>query len=103
MGLGGTAKKLQKMIDTAEQTYHRLNEMREQMNALRETVEATGDRVERLEAEQRDQRALLEALADEQGVDVDAVLTAANADATAATSDVSDSAVDEPAQTDNNS
>lgn len=74
MGLGGTAKKLQRMIDMAEQTYNRINEVREQLNGLRTTVEETGDRVESLEAEQREQRALLEALADEQGVDIDDAL-----------------------------
>jgi hypothetical protein len=74
MGFGGTAKKLQRMIDMAEQTYNRINEVREQLNALRTTVEETGDRVEALEAEQREQRALLEALADERGLDVNEVL-----------------------------
>lgn len=99
MGLGGTAKKLQRMIDMAEQTYNRLNEVREQLNTLRETVEQTGARVADLEAEQRDQRALLEALADEQGIDVDEVLADAGqggADGTAETDG-------QPAETDNNS
>ena len=74
MGLGGTAKKLQRMIDMAEQTYNRLNEMREQLNALRTTVEETGQRVESLETDQGKQRALLEALAEEQGLDVETIL-----------------------------
>ena len=74
MGLGGTAKKLQRMIEMAEQTYSRINEVREQLETLRTTVEETGERVESVEAEQREQRALLEALADEQGLDVDEAL-----------------------------
>lgn len=94
MGLGGTAKKLQRMIEMAEQTYNRLNEVREQLNGLRTTVEDTGERVERLEAEQDEQRALLEALAEEQGLDVGAVLdeaTPAAADGNGSTDESSGS------------
>ena len=98
MGLGGTAKKLQRMIDMAEQTYHRLNEVREQLDSLRTTVEETGERVEHVEAEQREQRALLEALADEQGLDVDEVV----ADAGGVSADGADNA-DASAEQDNNS
>lgn len=105
MGLGGTAKKLQRMIEMAEQTYNRLNEVREQLNALRTTVEETGERVEKLETDQDEQRALLEALAEEQGLDVDAVLADAQsveADGTATTheTEATDDATPEP---DNNS
>ena len=105
MGLGGTAKKLQRMIDMAEQTYNRLNEMREQLNALRTTVEETGERVEKLESEQDEQRALLEALAEEQGLDVDTVLADArsvDADEPGATDD-SDAAEDATPDADKNS
>lgn len=100
MGLGGTAKKLQRMIDMAEQTYHRLNEVREQLTSLRETVERTGAQVADLEAEQRDQRALLEALADEQGIDVDEVLAD---DGEAGTNGTTAETDERPATTDNNS
>ena len=74
MGLGGTAKKIQQMVDMAEKLYERLNEVREQLTALRATVEETGSRVEVLERENARQRALLTALAEEEGVDVEAVL-----------------------------
>lgn len=74
MGLGGTAKKIQQMVDMAEKLYERLNEVREQLTALRATVEETGSRVEALERENAKQRALLTALAEEEGVDVEAVL-----------------------------
>ena len=68
MGFGGTTQKLQKVASMAEDVYAKLNELRDQMQAMRETVE----RVDRRTAENR---ALLEALAAEEGVDVDAVLT----------------------------
>ena len=68
MGFGGTTQKLQKVASMAEDVYAKLNELRDQIQAMQETVE----RVDRRTAENR---ALLEALAAEDGVDVDAVLT----------------------------
>ncbi|EFW92865.1 hypothetical protein ZOD2009_08344 [Haladaptatus paucihalophilus DX253] len=75
MGLGSTAKKIQKVADTAEKLYAKLNEMREQLVDMRETLETTNERVERLEAENEHQKALIEALAREEGIDVDEVLS----------------------------
>ena len=77
MGLGSTTKKLQKVADIADDLYTRLNEQREQLQELRSTVEETSDRVEAIDREQTEQRALLEALAEEQGLDTDAILTEA--------------------------
>lgn len=74
MGFGSTAKKVQKMADTAEKLYAKLNELREQVNEMRGTVETMSDRVETLEAENAEQRALIEALAEEEGIDVDDVV-----------------------------
>jgi regulator of replication initiation timing len=82
MGLGGTAKKLQKVVDMAEELYDRLNYLREQLAQLQETVERTGTQVERLQREQAANRALLERLAEQQGIDVDEALkTASNENA----------------------
>lgn len=81
MGLGGTAKKLGTMLDIAEQTYNRLNDVREQLNSLRETVEGTEARFDDVEREQRRQRALLEAVAEEQGIDTDAVVASVESEA----------------------
>jgi septal ring factor EnvC (AmiA/AmiB activator) len=78
MGLGSTAKKIQKVADTAEKLYAKLNEMREQMVDMRDTLETTNERVERLEAENAHQKALIEALAHEEGIDVDEVLADAD-------------------------
>lgn len=78
MGLGSTARKLQKVADFAEDLYKRLNELRDQVKEMQSTVVATKERVERLEAENREQRALLEEIAREQGIDLDAVTAKAH-------------------------
>jgi len=77
MGLGSTTKKLQKVADMADDLYTKLNEQREQLQELRSTVEETSDRVEDIDRKQTEQRALLEAIAEEQGLDTDAILTEA--------------------------
>jgi uncharacterized coiled-coil DUF342 family protein len=77
MALGGATKKLQKVIDTAEETYKRLDELREQVHLMRETLTDTHRRVRGLERELEDQRAVIEALARQEGVDVDSVLAEA--------------------------
>jgi methyl-accepting chemotaxis protein len=73
MGLGSTAKKLQKVADTAEELYRRINDLKEQMRQTQETVNETSARVDDLEREVREQRAILERLAENDGIDVDAV------------------------------
>jgi predicted Rossmann fold nucleotide-binding protein DprA/Smf involved in DNA uptake len=78
MGFGDTAKKLQKVADMAEDVYRKLNELREQVVETKETVEETKDRVDSLEADTAEQRALLEALAEQQGVDIDDVIAEAH-------------------------
>lgn len=78
MPLGNTARKLQKVADTAEDLYAKLGELREQVTATREAVEETSHRLDRLEAEAAEQRALLEAIAEKQDVDLDAVAATAH-------------------------
>ena len=73
MGLGSTTKKIQMLADTAEKMYHRLNEVREQVESTQTTVQDTGDRVQTLESEIVEQRAILEAIATELDIDLDAV------------------------------
>lgn len=73
MGLGSTAKKLQQIADMAEDVYARLNQLREQVAETRKTVDETKDRVDELDRELAEQRALVEALAEEQGIDVEAI------------------------------
>jgi len=73
MGFGSTAKKLQQVADMAEDVYARLNQLREQVSEMRETVIETQGRVDELDRELAEQRALLEALAEEQGIDATAI------------------------------
>ncbi len=74
MGFGSTAKKLQKVAEVADKLYERFERLREQVNDLADTVEETNERVADLEREVATQRAVLEALAEQDGVDVDAVV-----------------------------
>ena len=71
--IGGAGKKLSTMVDLAEDLYERVNDLRSRMESMTETLEATADRVERLETELGEQRALVAAIAEEQGIDVEAV------------------------------
>jgi len=82
MGLGGTAKKVQQMADIAEKLVARFKELRDEVMALREQLDDTNDRVQDVESELDSQRKLLEALAEKEGIDVDAVT--AETDATEA-------------------
>lgn len=71
--LGNAGKKLSRMVDLAEELYERVVELREQVRALRETTQETRDRVVAVEDELADQRALLEAIADAQGLAVGSI------------------------------
>jgi archaellum component FlaC len=74
MGLGSTAKKIQRVADVADEVYTKVNELKTQLQDLRQTVEATSDRVDDVDRELAEQRAIVEALADQQGIDTAAVL-----------------------------
>lgn len=76
MGLGSTAKKLQRVADVAEEMYARLNEVRGTLASVEDTIDDTHGRVEELERQVAQQRALLEALAEREDVDVEAALAA---------------------------
>lgn len=77
MPLGGATKKLQQIVDMAEQTYERLNDLREQVQEMRQTVIDTNRRIRQLERTVDDQGALIEALAHDADVDVEQVLAEA--------------------------
>jgi uncharacterized coiled-coil DUF342 family protein len=100
MGLGGTAKKLQKVAEMAEDVYERLNDLRDQINEMRQTVVETKDRVDTLETETAEQRAILEAIAEEQGIDVETVTATAHiAEAEATISPAASEGADDDAVT----
>ena len=71
--IGGAGKKISTIVELAEELYERVNDLRARMESMSETVDGTADRVEAVEAELAEQRALIEAIAEEQGVDVEAV------------------------------
>ena len=80
MGLGSTAKKLQKVAEIADELYTKVNELKTQLQELRQTVEETEDRVDDMDRELAEQRALIEALAEAQDLDPDAVIAEAGLD-----------------------
>jgi len=78
MGLGSTAKKLQTVADTAEKLYTRLNDVRERLVETQDTVVESAERLDRIEAELAEQRAIVEAIAESEGIDLDAVAAEAH-------------------------
>lgn len=74
MGLGGTAKKLQKVMDAAEQLYSKMNEVVRELKDVQSDVEDTSEQVDRIERDLAQQRALVEAMAAQQGLDVEEIV-----------------------------
>lgn len=78
MGLGSTAKKVQRLSTLAEKLYEQVNEVLERLSDLTERVETASEDVQAVRREQREQRAILEAIATEQGIDVTSVVEEAD-------------------------
>ena len=78
MGFGDTAKKIQTLADKAERTYQKINELRAEVEETQTTVLDTSERVQRLENEMAEQRAVLDAVATEVGVNLESVSTEAH-------------------------
>ena len=100
MGLGSTAKKLQRVTDVAEELFKQVKDLRQRMSRLEDDLTTTRERVDDLSVEQRKQRALLEAVADAQGVAVDDVLDGVEAEleAEAAAEEADAAATESPAE-----
>jgi DNA anti-recombination protein RmuC len=75
MPLGGATKKIQEILDTAEDLYNKVVELREDVMEMQETVQRTDQRVAVLENKLDQQAAILDALAAAEDVDVEAVVT----------------------------
>ncbi|QLD88382.1 hypothetical protein HWV07_04780 [Natronomonas salina] len=75
MGLGGATKKLQKVADMGDELYSKINELRDQVLEMRATVQHTHERVQTLENKVDQQGAVIEALAEQEGIDVDTIHT----------------------------
>lgn len=71
--IGGAGKKISTIVELAEELYDKTTEMRKKLQETGETVDSTAERVERIEAELTEQRAILEAVAEAQGVEVEAI------------------------------
>ncbi|ERH13651.1 MAG: hypothetical protein J07HB67_02694 [halophilic archaeon J07HB67] len=74
MGLGSTAKKLQKVADIAEQLFKRINAMRSEIQDLQGAVEGAESDAAELRRELAETRALVEAVAESEGIDTEAAL-----------------------------
>ena len=80
MGLGSTAKKIQALSDHAETMYKQVQELQKRIFHLEEEVDDTHDTVKRLDHQLSEQRALLLAIAETQGIDGEEVLAEAAID-----------------------
>ncbi|MFC4986584.1 MULTISPECIES: DUF5798 family protein [Saliphagus] len=80
MGLGSTAKKIQIVSERAEQVYKQIQELQQRIIHLERKLEDTHDTATALDHRIEENRALLVAIAEEQGVDVDQVTTQAAID-----------------------
>ncbi|MFP4589983.1 MAG: DUF5798 family protein [Halobacteriales archaeon] len=76
MGLGSTAKRVQRLSEVAEELYGKLSEVLDRVRDIEGAIEETNDRVTAIEARLDRQERLLEALAEANGVDVEAVTEA---------------------------
>lgn len=70
MGLGSTAKKLQQVVDAADDLYAKINDLKSDIAAMRQTIDGTASGVERIEERLDEQERLLQAIAEAEGVDV---------------------------------
>lgn len=74
MDIAGTKQKVQRMVKVAEETYKKINQVIEQVEALQEDLSTTSKQVDHIEYELVEQRALIDALAREQGLDIEEIL-----------------------------
>jgi len=74
VGLGNTKQKIQTMIDQAEKAYTKMNEVRDDVEQLRQQLEHTSEQVDSVSHELAEQRAVVEALAEKEGIDVEQVI-----------------------------
>lgn len=92
MDIAGTKKKIQRLSKVAEETYKKINEMMERIQKLQEDLETTSKQVDEIEYDLAEQRAILQALAEDQALDVDAILDDADLPERPGTDEESDEA-----------
>ena len=71
MDIAGTKKRIQRLIKVAEESYKRINK-------LQTDLESTSSQVDHIGYELAEQRVLLEALAEREGIDVETLLAEAD-------------------------
>ena len=78
MDIAGTKRKIQRVTKVAEESYKKMNEMLERMQEMENELQTTSQQVDHIEYELAEQRALLEAMAEQQGLDIEEVLDTAD-------------------------
>ena len=78
MDITATKKRIQRLIKVAEESYKKISKLMEQMEQLQTDMETTSGQVDQMERELAEQRVLLEAVAKQQGVDVETLLAEAD-------------------------
>lgn len=95
MGLGSTAKKIQSLSDRAEAMYKQVQQLQKRIISLEEEMDETHDTANRIDHQLTEQRALLLALAEEQGIDGEQILADAAIDEAELEAEESDATADE--------
>lgn len=78
MDIAGTKQKLQRMMKVAEESYKKMSELLEKMERLQTDLETTSNQVNHIEYDLAEQRALIEAIAENEGIDIEAVMEEAD-------------------------
>jgi hypothetical protein len=74
MALGGTAKTLQKATNVAGNLYDKMDEVIGRLTELETTVKQTSAQVDALERPLAEQRALIDSIAEAEGIEIETVL-----------------------------
>lgn len=82
MGFGSTTKKLQQVVDVADELYAKINDLKSDLAAIRDTIDETNSRVGELESEMESQQELLEAIAVAEDIDIEELGTEDKTDET---------------------
>jgi DNA anti-recombination protein RmuC len=78
MDIAGTKQRVQRMIKVAEASYQKITELLERMEKLQNDLETTSHQVDHIEHDLAQQQVLLEALAEQQGLDPEQLLEEAD-------------------------
>jgi chromosome segregation ATPase len=74
MGFGSTAKKLKRLVSMVEDVFEQMTELRDRVQELDETIDAMDERLDRIDDRSKREEALLSALAETEGIDVESLL-----------------------------